>query len=275
MRCAVYGCNNNNGKNSATKWRFFHFPKDKAAVKQWINFCRRTDKINVKNACICEVHFAPEAFERNLQFEMGLSSRNPTKLLPNAFPTLTTAPAEANERQKRMESRSKKEMLAAILKNTAPVEVIQEDEVGEAPQTAEEEVIDEKDEKILHLETEIQRLNSVVSTLNKCKNEQLEEIKRLKISIKTAEFHRNNLEQKLSSIFTNGQIEKLRDGNKRRNWKEEDIAMSITLYSTSPKAYKLLRRNNFPLPGVRTLQWWSKKIGIAPGVKINNVKIEN
>ncbi|XP_050337999.1 uncharacterized protein LOC126764235 [Bactrocera neohumeralis] len=135
---------------------------------------------------------------------MGLSSRNPTKLLPSAFPTLTTAPAEANERQKRMESRSNKEMLTTMLKNTAPVEVIQEDETRrEAPQTAGEEVIDEKDEKILHLETEIQRLNSVVRTLNKCKNEQSAEIR---ISIKTSEFHRNNLEQKLSCIFINGQV---------------------------------------------------------------------
>ncbi|XP_049314064.1 uncharacterized protein LOC105223780 isoform X3 [Bactrocera dorsalis] len=147
-----------------------------------------------------------ETFERNLQFEMGLSSRNPTKLHPSAFPTLTTAPAEANERQKRMESRSKKEMLTTMLKNTAPVEVIQEDEVGEAPQMAGEQIIDEKDEKILHLETEIQRLNSVIGTLKKCKNEQLAEIKRLRISIKTAEFHRNNLEQKLSCIFANGQV---------------------------------------------------------------------
>ncbi|XP_049311667.1 52 kDa repressor of the inhibitor of the protein kinase-like isoform X2 [Bactrocera dorsalis] len=206
MRCAVFGCNNNNGKNCATKWRFFHFPKDKTVLKQWIHFCRRTDKINVKNACICEVHFASEAFERNLQFEMGLSSRNPTKLLPSAFPTLTTAPAEANERQKRMKSRSKKEMLTTLLKNTPPVEVIQADEIGEATQTAGEEIIDEKDEKILHLETEIQRLNSVVRTLKKCKNEQLAEIKRLRISIKSAEFHRNNLEQKLSCIFTKGQV---------------------------------------------------------------------
>ncbi|XP_050322710.1 uncharacterized protein LOC126754635 [Bactrocera neohumeralis] len=86
-----------------------------------------------------------------------------------------------------MESRSKTEMLTTMLKNTAPIEVIQ---------TAGEEVIDEKDEKILHLETEIQRLNSVVRTLNRCKNEQSAEIKRLRISIKTSEFHRNNLEQK-------------------------------------------------------------------------------
>ncbi|XP_050338681.1 uncharacterized protein LOC126765107 [Bactrocera neohumeralis] len=82
---------------------------------------------------------------------MGLSSRNPTKLLPSAFPTLTTAPAEANERQKGL----KTELLTTMLKNTAPVEVIHEDEVGEAPQTAGEDVIDEKDEKVLRLETEM------------------------------------------------------------------------------------------------------------------------
>ncbi|XP_029404249.1 uncharacterized protein LOC115065759 [Bactrocera dorsalis] len=127
-------------------------------------------------------------------------------------------------------------MIKKMLKNASSVEVIQEDEVGEAPQTAGEKVIDEKDEKILHLEIEIQRLNSVISTLHKCKNEQLAEIKRLKISIKAAEFHRKNLEQTLSCIFTNGQIKKFRDGNKRRNWKEQGIAKSITLYSTSPKA---------------------------------------
>ncbi|XP_050340081.1 uncharacterized protein LOC126766227 [Bactrocera neohumeralis] len=99
-----------------------------------------------------------------------------------------------------MESRSKKEMLTTMLKNAAPVEVIQEDEVGEAPQTAGEEVIDEKDEKMLHLETEIHRLNSVVRILNKCKNEQLAEIKRQRISIKTSEFHRNNWGKNLAAF---------------------------------------------------------------------------
>lgn len=74
MRCAVFGCDNNNSKNSATKWRFFHFPKDKTLLKKWVHFCRRTDEINIKNACICEVYFVPEDFERNLQFEMGNNS---------------------------------------------------------------------------------------------------------------------------------------------------------------------------------------------------------
>ncbi|XP_050320065.1 uncharacterized protein LOC126753017 [Bactrocera neohumeralis] len=103
-----------------------------------------------------------------------------------------------------MESRSRKELLNTLLKDAATADIVQADEVGEAPQNA-QVVIDEKDEKILHLEAEIQRLNNVVSTFNKCNNEQLAEIKRLKISIKTAEFHRSNLEQKLSCIFTIGQ----------------------------------------------------------------------
>ncbi|XP_018789343.1 PREDICTED: uncharacterized protein LOC108969219 [Bactrocera latifrons] len=98
MRCAVFGCNNNNVKNTATKWRFFHTPNDKTVIKLRINFCRRADKFNVKNACICQVPFAPETFESNLLFEMGLSSRKPTKLLPS-FRMLTTGPAEVNERQ--------------------------------------------------------------------------------------------------------------------------------------------------------------------------------
>ncbi|XP_039970163.1 uncharacterized protein LOC120782075 [Bactrocera tryoni] len=151
--------------------------------------------------------------------------------------------------QKRMESRSKKELLTTMLKNNAPVEVIQGDEDGEASQTAGKEVIDENVFLISSSENTAfgnrnTRLNSVVRTLNKCKNGQLAEIKPIRISIRTAEFQRNNLEQKLSCIFTNGQIEKLRDGNKRRNWKEEDIAKSITLYSTSSKAYKLLYSSN-------------------------------
>lgn len=75
-------------------------------------------------------------------------------MLPSAFPTLTTAPAESNERQKRMESRSRKELLNTLLKDAAAADIVQADEVGEAPQNA-EVVIDEKDEKILHLEAEM------------------------------------------------------------------------------------------------------------------------
>ena len=61
-----------------------------------------------------------------------------------------------------------------------------------------------------------------------------------------AEFHQNNLESKLLEIFTSGQIKKLKIGSlKRSNWSEEDIARSITLYSSSSRGYKMLKKK-FP-----------------------------
>ena len=51
------------------------------------------------------------------------------------------------------------------------------------------------------------------------------------------EYHMKNLEIKLQELFTVGQIIKLKNGTKRLNWSEEDIARSITLYSVPPLIY--------------------------------------
>lgn len=45
------------------------------------------------------------------------------------------------------------------------------------------------------------------------------------------------------------------------------------MYSASAKGYKLLKKNNFPLPAIRTLQDWAQKIEIFPGVIKPVVKI--
>jgi len=79
------------------------------------------------------------------------------------------------------------------------------------------------------------------------------------LQLKKSEHERTNIESQLLKIFSKGQIKKLKQGNKRMNWSEDDIARSITLYSASAKAYILLRKKMFPLPSVRTLQWWAKK----------------
>lgn len=68
-----------------------------------------------------------------------------------------------------------------------------------------------------------------------------------------------NVEVTLSRIFTRGQVNKLmrvdfeQKSSVKKRWTEADIASSITLYSTSAKAYKLLRKKQFPLPSIRTL----------------------
>jgi len=41
MRCAVNNCGNNNRKGNRSKWRYFHFPKDKQQLQKWIEFCQR------------------------------------------------------------------------------------------------------------------------------------------------------------------------------------------------------------------------------------------
>ena len=51
-------------------------------------------------------------------------------------------------------------------------------------------------------------------------------------------------------------------GLKRQLWTEKDITRSITLYSASAGAYKLLKKQNFPIPSVRTLQSWAEKLEI-------------
>ncbi|XP_062128607.1 52 kDa repressor of the inhibitor of the protein kinase isoform X1 [Drosophila sulfurigaster albostrigata] len=87
MRCAVSNCGNNNRNGNRKKWRYFHFPKDKKQLQKWIEFCER-DIPNTATACICNEHFTPDDFERNMQYELGFTRKNPTKLKPNSCPTV-------------------------------------------------------------------------------------------------------------------------------------------------------------------------------------------
>ncbi|XP_017059464.1 52 kDa repressor of the inhibitor of the protein kinase [Drosophila ficusphila] len=87
MRCAVNNCGNNNRNCNRIKWRYFHFPKEKPVLQKWIDFCQRKS-MNPATACICNEHFTPEDFERNMQYELGFTRKNPTKLKPGSFPTI-------------------------------------------------------------------------------------------------------------------------------------------------------------------------------------------
>jgi len=88
----------------------------------------------------------------------------------------------------------------------------------------------------------------------------------LKTKLIKADHEISNLDEKLLGIFTSRQISKLKAGEKRLMWTEDDIAQSITLYSASAKLYKLLYRKKFPLPAIRTLQKWAQKVDINNGL---------
>ncbi|CAD7085347.1 unnamed protein product [Hermetia illucens] len=93
-----------------------------------------------------------------------------------------------------------------------------------------------------------------------------EENAKLKDELKKTNIEKNDLETKIRNIFTDGQIKKLKNPEKEVKWCEEDIAKSITVYATGARSYKLLLKKNFPFPSVRTLQRWSQKIDIQPGI---------
>ena len=48
--CDVATCKNTNKNTKGSEVKFFRFPRNEDLSKQWINLCRRNDKINLKMA---------------------------------------------------------------------------------------------------------------------------------------------------------------------------------------------------------------------------------
>lgn len=84
-------------------------------------------------------------------------------------------------------------------------------------------------------------------------------------------------ENALASVFTPGQIKKLTKPEKGKaiRWSPEDIASAISLRSVSPKAYRYLRANNYPLPSLSTLRSWVTTFDVSPGILKNVISLMN
>ncbi|KAG8333478.1 hypothetical protein J6590_000626 [Homalodisca vitripennis] len=101
-RCVVAGCRNKRAetRNSTEDRVVYHrFPTDEGMYKQWIQRCRRSDKINYRYASVCSDHFTDEDYKRDLKAE--LLKITPKRLLkPGAVPSLNLmAPIEENPLQ--------------------------------------------------------------------------------------------------------------------------------------------------------------------------------
>lgn len=72
----------------------------------------------------------------------------------------------------------------------------------------------------------------------------------------------------LSTVFTPGQIKKLLDPEKVKKirWSPEDIASAVSLRSVSPKAYRYLKANKYPLPALSTLRKWVSTFDLSQGI---------
>lgn len=123
MRCAVFGCNNDNqSKNFDRNIRFFTFPKDKKQEQEWIRLCKRKDKFNALSARICSIHFVANDYVRNLMHELlGYLPRNgriralKSEAVPSINLPLQQEVKKNDDRKHRHEQKRRKEVTDELL----------------------------------------------------------------------------------------------------------------------------------------------------------------
>ncbi|QQP49974.1 Uncharacterized protein FKW44_010811 [Caligus rogercresseyi] len=121
--CAIPSCPNPRDA------QYFSFPtKNLDIQRQWIARCRRSDRIGLKHAKICDRHFTPDDFQRNLQAELlGISARK--KLKAQAVPSLlipgspSSSVSSKSLRQVRQEAREQKQIVNRLLKGNEAQEL--------------------------------------------------------------------------------------------------------------------------------------------------------
>nr|CAH7725047.1 unnamed protein product [Callosobruchus chinensis] len=265
--CAVATCRNTNRKTKGSDVRYFRFPQDEDLSKQWINVCRRNDTINLKNARICSIHFEQNSFEIPLrQRLLQYSPKNSRTLKCDAMPTLylpgpSYTTIKKTERHTRFIKRDQQAIVADLLNKNdqlqpstsreKPVELlgsINIDEMETNIEDVSELVIGRLQEKIKMLEEENKKLKQEVTVVEQSAFQKYEHI--------------------LATVFTPGQIRKLLDSGKNRKfrWTPEDIASAVSLRSVSPKAYRYLRANKYPLPALSTLRKWVSTFDLGQGI---------
>ncbi|XP_077277125.1 uncharacterized protein LOC143905538 [Temnothorax americanus] len=122
----------------------------------------------------------------------------------------------------------------------------------------------------------VQDHHETVRCQEKLKDEELakknKEINALKIKLKRLEKRTNitikkKVNKVLKNVFTPKQIERIMYPNKKRvKWNIENISSAISLRSVSPKAYRYLRKNKYPLPGLSTLRKWATRLNLDEGI---------
>jgi len=77
--------------------------------------------------------------------------------------------------------------------------------------------------------------------------------------------YKTKVNERLLSIFTETQVKALMNSQRIGKWTNEDIGKAITVrYKNNP--YEHLRSIGYPFPATRTLQTWTKKINMEPGI---------
>ena len=98
---------------------YFKFPSDPKLCKSWVVACRRKNVFNTKHSRVCEKHFLPSDFVRDLQHELlNLPLRKAIKkgAIPSANLRSNEAdPALNSERSHRATRREQKQTVKELL----------------------------------------------------------------------------------------------------------------------------------------------------------------
>jgi hypothetical protein len=108
-QCAVAICPSPKGVS------YHRLPKDPKLRKVWLQSCHRKDEFNHDQARICENHFLPSDFERDLKNEL---LKLPTRKLlkKGSLPTLNLLPNERKRpsdtpREERLSKKNRREIV--------------------------------------------------------------------------------------------------------------------------------------------------------------------
>lgn len=101
----------------------------------------------------------------------------------------------------------------------------------------------------------------------------LKEINELELKINQLEAQKSVVEKNLaelrssvSKFLSENQIDNLQFPSAHPKYTTQDYSKSISLYTSGPKCYRILRKRGFPLPAPSTLREWSRKLSVEPGI---------
>ncbi len=282
-------CRNPNGVS------YFRFPKDPDLLKLWITKCKRQDNINIKNARMCELHFAQDCFERDLRSELlGLNPKKllkktsvPTLLLPNQK-DLRPPMRESNARHAKRQKQAK----AMIVDRTDDNPTSHAPRRGTSPA---KDVAVQCNPPVK--DQAIQGGCDAVDKASQCntlyESQLRAKVKRLDLSLKNEKMKVSSLRKEIKRLnskkhreaMVKDTLEKYQTGaqvrqslNRKskfvRGFTNEDIARALTIRSMSSRTFEYLRKNKLlALPCRQTLEKFIQHLNCEPGMLCSSIDI--
>ncbi|XP_071653525.1 uncharacterized protein [Temnothorax longispinosus] len=289
--CSVSGCKNRSENAKEKNIQFFSYPKDEETALKWMQAANK-NKVNLKNARICSVHFTPSCYKPKPAYLANCENYSPKKLRrlhDHAIPTENLPLLKEREVLKEVQnqhniinvsenssfSESETNLIDTSMENKAETRFMQSSKENASTsddtmvntqsnsQTVMSEHLRLRDKIIQDLMKRLSQTNKVNDLLKK----QVKRLQREKTRV-TKRVIKENVHNVLKRIFTPKQIDVLmsNERKKRVKWGLEDISAAIMLRSLSPKAYCFLKENHYPLPGLSTLRNWASRMELKEGI---------